>query len=126
MTQPIPPSPPAVWTTTQIGGREAVYRGGGEVMTGDIVVGKPVAYGVLGKFRSYAGSQCANQGNDQEQALWLFATTACGIYGYRSITLAHAGMTDPVGQITLASKEDIQLYGGSGLLLVTTGSSAAR
>ena len=126
MTQPIPPSPPATWTTLQIGGQEAVYRGGGQVMTGDTVVGTPVAYGVLGRFRSRPGSKCTNEGNDREQALWLFATTACGIYGYHTLNLAHSGMTDPVGQITLASKENVQLYGGSGLLLVTTGSSAAR
>jgi hypothetical protein len=113
-------NPPSSWTTNQIGG-EVVYRAGGQVMAGDTAVAKPVAYGVLGQFRPNPVSHCSNEGNDREQALGIFATTACGVYGYENLSLAHAGITDPKGQITLTSTGDVQLYSGSGLLLVTVG-----
>jgi len=116
-------NPPSTWTTHQVGG-EVVYRAGGEVMAGETAVGKPVPYGVLGRFRPNPISHCTNEGTDREQALWIFATTACGVYGYENLKLAHAGTTDPKGQITLASTGDVQLYSGSGLLLVTVGSAA--
>jgi hypothetical protein len=51
--------------------------------------------------------------------LWLFATTACGAYGFSDLRIVNPGWTAPIGQIVLAAKGDVQVFGGSGLLLVT-------
>ncbi len=52
------------------------------------------------------------------QALWVFASNACGSYGFVDLTIAHVGRTDPVGQIVLVSqRKDIDICGGSGMLL---------
>jgi hypothetical protein len=113
---------PANWTTEQIGGSEAVYRGGGHVMAGNEIVGEPVWHGVVGRFRP---SACPGE-NDRKQALWLFATTACGAYGFADLRIANPGWTAPVGQIVLASKGNVQVFGGSGLLLVTLAPAAQK
>jgi len=43
---------------------------------------------------------------------------ACGLYDFPNVTLAHAGRTDPVGQITLlSSRGNLNIRGGSGMLL---------
>ena len=106
---------PANWTTVQIGGPEAVYRGGGHVMAGNQIVGEPVWHGAIGRFRP---SVCPAE-NDREQALWVFATTACGAYGFTDLHIANPGWNPPIGQIVLAAKGDVQVFGRSGLLLVT-------
>jgi hypothetical protein len=113
---------PANWTTEQIGGPEAVYRGGGHVMAGDEIVGEPVWHGVLGQFRA---SACPVN-NDRKQALWLFATTACGAYGFADLRIVNPGWTAPLGQIVLAAKGNVQASGGSGLLLVIVAPSAQK
>ena len=108
------------WTTEQIGG-DVVYRGGGPVARGLEVVGTPVLPdGVLGKMRSDPGSPCRAEvdHNGQPQALWLFATDACGVYGYPEVKIAHAGRTDPVGEIVLVSTQgNLAIQSGSGWLL---------
>jgi hypothetical protein len=58
------------------------------------------------------------EGNSQEQSLWVFSTTACGIHGFEGMKLTHAGNTDPLGQITLQSPKSILVRGGSGWMLV--------
>ena len=106
-------------TTHQVGG-EVVYRGGGHVMSGGRVVGEPIYdEGVLGRVRANPEGDCegAIDGNDRPQALWVFSTNACGVYGYRHIRIAHKGRTPPVGEITLASDRDIHIRGGAGMLL---------
>jgi hypothetical protein len=113
---------PTHQTTEQIGGPEAVYRGGGHVMAGNEIVGEPVWHGVVGKFRP---SACP-AGNDRIQALWLFATTACGPYGFADLNIVSPGWTPPLGQIVLAAKGDVQVFGGSGLLLVTLAPSRQK
>jgi hypothetical protein len=105
----------STWTTEQVGGPEAVYGRGGHVMAGNEVVGEPVWHGVIGKFRP---SACP-AGNDRKQALWVFATTACGAYGFTDLHIASPGWDAPIGQIVLASKGDVRVFSGSGLLLVT-------
>jgi len=107
------------WTTTQIGG-DVVYRGGGPVANGLRVVGAPTTYGVLVRVASKRGTKCRGDlgGNDLPQALWLFSADACGTYGFADLTIAHAGRSHPVGQITLASeKRNFDVRSGSGLLL---------
>lgn len=112
-------TPPAAYTTSQVGG-EVVYRGGGSVMDGHEVVGKPVPDGVLAQTRPNESGDCrgAASGNDRPQALWIFSTDACGVYGIKGLEIVHAGRTDPRGKISLGSKfGDVKIYGGSGMLL---------
>lgn len=112
-------TPSSAFTTTQIGG-EMVYRGGGHVMNGSEVVGEPVPYGVLARVREGEDSKCrgAVAGNDAPQALWIFSTDACGVYGYPGMRIAHAGRMEPVGEIVLeAERGNLQIRAGSAMLL---------
>ena len=110
------------WVTEQIGG-ETVYRGGGPVTHGSSVVGKSVVDGVL-VHPSPAG-KCGDEENsdNRPQALWVFASNACGLYNFPDLTLEHAGRHPPRGEITIAStKGDLKIPAGSGLLLRVQGS----
>ena len=111
---------PWAWMNTiQIGG-EAVYGQGGEVTHGSQVVGHYAPGGVLVRLSEKPGSSCrgAVAGNDRLQALWLFSSDACGLYGFRDLKIAHAGRTAPLGQITLVSRSGrVHISAGSGLLL---------
>jgi hypothetical protein len=116
-------------TTWQIGG-ETVYRGGGHVMDGKTIVGEPVEEeGVLGRVRASSDGTCrgAVEGENRVQALWLFSSDACGVYGYRRVKIEQAGRTSPLGEITLkAERGDINIRGGSGMLLRVNNPSAAN
>jgi hypothetical protein len=58
------------------------------------------------------------EGNDSPQALWVFSTDACGIYGIERLRIVHAGRTEPVGKIVLAGETpNVKLRNGDGLLL---------
>jgi len=107
------------WTTDQIGG-EVVYRGGGPVANGLMPVGEPTTDGVLVHTSAKPGSKCRGDvdGNDRLQATWVFSSDACGVYDIPNLVIAHAGRTDPIGEITLASdKDDVNVRAGSGMLL---------
>jgi hypothetical protein len=107
------------WTTDQIGG-EVVYRGGGPVADGLRSVGEPTYGGVLVHVSAKPGSPCRGEieGNDRLQALWVFSSDACGVYDFAGLAIVHAGRTDPVGEITLASdKGELNIRAGSGMLL---------
>jgi hypothetical protein len=107
------------WTTDQIGG-EVVYRGGGPVADGLRSVGEPTYGGVLVHVSAKPGSPCRGEieGNDRLQALWVFSSDACGVYDFADLAIVHAGRTDPVGEITLASdKGKVNVRAGSGMLL---------
>jgi hypothetical protein len=107
------------WTTDQIGG-EVVYRGGGPVADGLRSVGEPTYGGVLVHVSAKPGSPCRGEieGNDRLQALWVFSSDACGVYDFANLAIVHAGRTDPVGEITLASdKGEVNIRAGSGMLL---------
>ena len=114
------------WATQQIG-NETVYHGGWPVTNGPDVVGKSLlSGGVLVRITSHPWSPCRGEldNNDEPQALWVFASDACGAYGFSDLTIAHAGRTDPVGQIVLTSeKGNIDVRGGSGMLLRVLGSN---
>ena len=113
-------TPPAAYTTVQVGG-EVVYRGGGPVARGETVVGEPVPGGVLVTVRAAEGAPCrgAIDGNSLPQAMWLFSSDACGVYGYSQMAIAHAGRTKPLGHIVLSSTDgrDLNIRAGSGMLL---------
>jgi hypothetical protein len=118
-------TPSSAFVNTQIGG-EMVYRGGGHVMNGRDVLGEPVPYGVLARVREVEDTKCrgAVDGNDALQALWIFSTDACGVYGYRGMRIVHAGRTRPVGEIILAEENgNVHLRAGSAMLLRVVGGS---
>jgi hypothetical protein len=109
---------PNAYTTEQIGG-DIVYRGGGSVKEGSLSVGKPTPDGVLG-FTSSAGPACSGEPNENHrlQALWVFSAGACGSFGFPGLKIAHAGRTDPLGEITLARERGtLNIRSGSGMLL---------
>jgi hypothetical protein len=115
-----------VWasrTTVQVGG-DVVYWGGGPVENSTGVVGKPVdgesTTGVLVKLTVDPGSPCHGEIGEHQgpQALWVFSSDACGLYGIPGMTVAHYGRTKPVGVVELVSESDnIKVRSGSGLLL---------
>jgi hypothetical protein len=124
-TPPIGPGESDVYrwlTTVQVGG-DVVYGEGGPVTTGENsnqIVGKQVNGGVLGQVRTKEGAKCRGviDGNDRPQALWVFSSDACGTYGLEKISIAHAGRTDPLGVIVLASDSgNFKIAAGAGMLL---------
>ena len=118
-------TPENAWTTVQVGG-DVVYRGGGPVTEGSTIVGKPTFQGVLSQIAAKIGTSCrgAFDGNDEPQALWVFSSDACGVYGFPGVVVAHAGRTRPPGQITLATRHGhLNVSGGTGMLLRVTGAS---
>ena len=54
------------------------------------------------------------------QALWVFSSDACGVYGFPSLTIAHAGRKAPVGEIKLVSEQNIHIRSGNAMLLRVT------
>ncbi len=107
---------PSDWNTVQVGGA-GVYRGNGQVVAGDQVVGRATDYGaVTARLTAVRGSSCSNDGG-REQALWVFSPWACGVYGFDDLKIAHAGRTDPLGQIVLESNRNVKVSGGTGWLL---------
>lgn len=114
--------------TNQVGG-DAVYGEGGPVTRGSEVVGVAVPGGVLVQLNALRGKPCraAFAGNDRPQALWVFSSDACGLYGFSDLDLAHAGRTDPQGQIVFQStRGPLHIAAGSGLLLRVNASDADR
>jgi hypothetical protein len=107
------------WTTAQIGG-EADYHGY-SIYNGPQVVGKSIPpTGALVRISAKQGTRCRTDvdGNDLDQATWVFASNACGLYGYPDLTLAHAGRSAPTGEIVLVSNNrNLVVQGGSGVLL---------
>ncbi len=115
------------WVMRQVGG-ETVNRRLGLVGSDYGVVGRYEDGAPWGKLTAAVDGDCsATDGNGIEQALWVFSTSACGLYGLEKMKLVHDGRTDPVGQIILESPKDIHIGGGSGwFLLVGGGVPSAR
>lgn len=112
-----------VWAwmdTNQVGG-DAVYGEGGPVMHGSEMVGNATTdRGVLVRLlpNRDAGCRGTAEPNDRPQALWVFSSDACGLYGFPGLKVAHAGRTAPRGQIVLESTDGpLRVSAGSGLLL---------
>jgi hypothetical protein len=105
----------------QIGG-DTDYGVGGPVQSADgsKVIGKFLGNGVVGQVSAKEGSKCRGpvDNNNNPQALWVFSSEACGVYGIEHLQIEHAGRTDPLGTIVLASDtRNLKLRDGDGLLL---------
>ena len=112
---------PGPWADrTQIGG-DAVYGVGGEVTDSENhPVGKALYTGVLVHVRTQPGSPCrgALDGDDRLQAMWVFSSDACGVYGMEGVSITHAGRSDPLGVVILAAPiGKLKVRSGSGMLL---------
>ncbi len=115
---------PWAWSTRDLIGGEVAYGEGGPVARGTQIVGKALAEGVLVTATAKAGSNCRDgvADNTQPQALWVFSSDACGVYGMSGLRIAHAGRSQPAGQITLTASRNFEVRGGSGMLLRVNGS----
>jgi len=108
--------------TVQIGG-EDVYGVGGKVTRWNNptdIAGRETADGLLGPANSREGTDCRGSlyGNAAPQAFWVFSSDACGVYGLANISIAHAGRSDPLGEIVLRSSHDqLKMPSGTGMLL---------
>lgn len=111
---------PWAWSTRTLIGGEVAYGQGGPVSRGVETVGEAVFGGVLAPVSANLASGCDGEVADsaQPQALWLFSSNACGVYGIPGVEIAHRGRTAPVGEIKLVSKEgNFEVRAGSGMLL---------
>ncbi|HTA59342.1 MAG TPA: hypothetical protein VK805_14355 [Candidatus Baltobacteraceae bacterium] len=112
---------PYLWANTrQIGGDEVYGVGGPVTNQSSEWVGKGVYGGVLVHIRAQPESRCRGplDSEDRLQALWVFSSDACGVYGIPGVKIAHAGRTEPVGEITLlADQQELLVRGASGMLL---------
>lgn len=109
----------ADWNTVQIGG-QAVYGRGGSVYSGKDVVGHSLLNGGMLAVPA-ANSQCRGDlGNPTPQSFWIFSSDACGAYGFDDLSIAHAGRSNPAGQIGLSARTRVLIRAGSGLLLRVT------
>jgi hypothetical protein len=111
----------ALWNTVQIGG-QASYRGEYLVDAGQ-VVGESRIGGAT--FAPLKASPRGCPGSNTTEALWLFSSDACGLYGYPTMTITHDGNSAPVGQIALQSNGKLLVRSGSGLLLRVVGANPA-
>jgi hypothetical protein len=117
-------TPENAYTTIQIGGADVVYRGGGPVMSDSEVVGEPVPYGVLVQVAENKERGCRGQVGEAaaRQALWLFGSNACGVYGIQNLVIAQSGRGidhSQSGVIVLTTDKagkPVRVAVGSGLL----------
>jgi hypothetical protein len=112
---------PSSWVTTRQIGDDEVYGKDGVVTDSwSRTVGRSTFDGVLVHVRAQPGTKCRGplEGEDRLQALWVFASDACGVYGMPGVSIAHAGRTEPIGLVTLvAEKGGVNVRGGAGMLL---------
>jgi hypothetical protein len=88
-------------------------------MHGEVVVGDPVPDGVLAELVSVPERGCAVDSAGRRLALWIFASSACGPYGFSDeLEIAHHGDTSPIGEIVLQSKASAHVRLGTGILLI--------
>jgi hypothetical protein len=114
---------PAGWAdTVQVGG-DVRYGDGGAVRNrAKETVGKGVNGGVLVHIKANSELGCDGpvNGDDHPQALWVFSSDACGVYGLKGIKITRRGKGTPSGEVVLHfTKGSTKLEAGAGLLLCT-------
>jgi hypothetical protein len=113
---------PSGWATTmQIGG-DVRYGDGGPVQDRNKqTVGKGVLGGgvlVSAQANPSLGCEGGVNGDDHPQALWVFSSDACGVYGLKGLQITEKGNNAPLGEIVLHfEKQDMKLKWGAGMLL---------
>ena len=107
------------WANTVLIGGDVRYGDGGEVLDRQKrKVGKGVTGGVLLHVQSGNGCEGPVNGDDRLQALWVFSSDACGVYGIPGVQITHDGNTSPIGIITLSfEKSGTKIDGSAGMLL---------
>jgi hypothetical protein len=114
-----------VWVMRQVGG-DIVNRGRGLVGSNDEIVGRYDG-APWGKLTTAVEGDCSSaDGNGIEQALWVFSTSACGLYGLEGMKLVQDGRTAPAGQIVLESPKNLHIGGGSGWFLLVGSAPLAK
>lgn len=114
-------TPPSLWNTVQIGGRDVVYGRPGDVLNGSEKVGKSLGDGSIFEVLSAnPEGHCRGEPNTI-RAVWVFSSSACGAYGFDDLSVSHFGRTPPLGEIVLKSSSKIDIRSGSGLLLRVIG-----
>ena len=111
---------PWTWNTRLLVGGEVAYGDGGAMMHGSDRVGEALADGVLVPVTANPVTRCRGEvaGNANPQALWVFSSDACGVFGVENVRIVHAGRTAPIGEIVLASDAgNLRVQSGSGILL---------
>lgn len=111
---------PWAWSTRNLIGGEVAYGQGGPVSRGIDTVGEALDGGVLAPVNSNLASGCDGEpaDNKEPQALWVFSSDSCGVYGTPDVRIAHAGRSAPIGKVTLTSKQgNFEIRSGSGMLL---------
>jgi hypothetical protein len=114
------------WSSAELGNEQVSY-GDVPVMLGSKAVGDSASQGALAHLSSDLGPECGSvvSSNSHAQALWLFSTDACGIYGLGDLQIIHSGRTEPVGEVTLTSNaKAVKVSRGSAMLLRVDGNSA--
>lgn len=112
-------TPKDQWSTRQVGG-DTVSRSVGKVASHDGIVGTWIeGSSVLARLTPNSDAGCPEgPGYDRDQAVWVFSSEACGVYGLKNIKIVASGRLPPVGEISFASKDKIEIRGGSGWLLI--------
>ena len=106
------------WNTRQIGG-EIVFGGQRKVESLAGVVGTMVEPGwVVAVARPNLEAGCPASDNKDLQALWLFSTDACGVYGAEGLQISREPADNSDGHITLTAPTRIEVRDGAGLLLI--------
>jgi hypothetical protein len=115
-------TPKNQWVTKQVGG-DTVSRGLGKVASREGLVGTWVeGTSVLAKLTPNPEAGCpTGPGYEREQAVWVFSSGACGTYGLKNTKIVASGELPPFGEIALTSKDNIEIRGGSGWLLIAIG-----
>jgi len=108
------------WVTRQIGG-DVVKRGQGKVFSSTGVTGTWLqGSSVRIKLWPNPPEGCpAGLGYDDDQAVWLFSSAACGEYGLRGLKIDNSAPST-TGDILIRSNKKIKINGGSGWLLMVT------
>lgn len=111
------------WVVRQIGG-DVVNRGRGLVASGNSIVGR--WNGAVWAHLAFVPDCPPSAVPADEQAMWVFSVDACGVYGLKDLKLTHHGDTEPVGQVTLESSQNIHIGDGSGWVFIVNGKPATR